>query len=384
MPPAEENGAADLQAAVAEVHETHGPSSVWTGSAYDMTLVLEDGQDGPTPAQVAPLTPIVEGMRPALERLEAALAKPRLRFAGGLDIDGNPASGHVRLLQEAARMLGMPASAESDPARRLAACRALLVLATKIERASLMDWMVARAAYSSGLACIRRGLREGKLDPAATRAACDELLRDPPNDDMRRAFRGEPVALIERYGAMLDGRVVPFWLRPNVTASARMKHRLDLAVKRLRGRATHLWMDMDLEPGQARLVVETCRRWEEAAQEDPLATLRAEEVERTPIDFMLPKLWTTTLRAEAQRRLARVTLALAERRTASGAYPATLDELRGAFPEGMPLDPYSDTPFLYETTPTGVRVSSPGLLPGETRSEDGTPLERGLVWDLPR
>jgi hypothetical protein len=87
---------------------------------------------------------------------------------------------------------------------------------------------------------------------------------------------------------------------------------------------------------------------------------------------------------EAVCRLARIALAAAERRAKSGKLPASLDELKDAFPEGVPVDPFTDAPFVYEATETGVRISTSGHLPGESAPEGRRAPEAGFTWELKR
>jgi hypothetical protein len=85
-------------------------------------------------------------------------------------------------------------------------------------------------------------------------------------------------------------------------------------------------------------------------------------------------------RTAAGARLARVALAVAAHRD----FPPSLDELRPMFPDGVPLDPFTDAPFIYEKTATGARVASLGRLSEDEPLADPTLRERCLVWELKR
>jgi hypothetical protein len=54
------------------------------------------------------------------------------------------------------------------------------------------------------------------------------------------------------------------------------------------------------------------------------------------------------------------------------------------FADGVPLDPFTDAPFVYERTPAGLRIASFGRLADEDALDEETLRERCLVWDLKR
>jgi hypothetical protein len=89
-------------------------------------------------------------------------------------------------------------------------------------------------------------------------------------------------------------------------------------------------------------------------------------------------------RTDAASRLARVALAVAEVRAKTGDFPASLDELKPMLADGVPLDPYTDAPFVYGKTATGVRIASAGRLAEDPPLADSELRERCLVWELKR
>ena len=48
------------------------------------------------------------------------------------------------------------------------------------------------------------------------------------------------------------------------------------------------------------------------------------------------------------------------------------------------LDPFTDAPFVYEKSATGVRITSAGRLADEEAIDEATLRERCLSWDLKR
>jgi hypothetical protein len=151
---------------------------------------------------------------------------------------------------------------------------------------------------------------------------------------------------------------------------------------------------VDFEPGIADLVVAVCRLRDAAARAPDLRTLTTADglaaidptgLLRAPGSKDLTvRLVHTALRTEAAARLARVALAAADLRATHGDFPASLDELRPMFPDGVPLDPYTDAPFVYERTAAGVRIASAGRLAGEDALDEATLRAQCLSWELRR
>ena len=384
MPPAAENGVEELAAAVPWVLKEFGPSTSWKNSGFDVNMIVNE--DGPTPEQIAEETPAAVRIRPWTERRDAVLAKPRLRFPVALGPEGFRTWTHVTVLQNVQRFLMMQAQAEDDPQRRLAACRAMFLFARRIEPESLMTWMVGTAFVSGGVAALRRGVEWGRIDPVAAREACDELLRGSRREGLRAAFRAEAVWFLTAYRELVEGRATPrsakssYWWK--------MSRRFDRLMSHVRGIPDF----PELEPGMPRTIVGVCRGLDAAAAEpgvdvgpamaqrlDPSGAMR-----EFGIDVAVSKCRRTNVQCDAQTRLARVALAVAELHAKTGAWPASLDELAPMFPDGVPADPFTDKPFAYTPTKDGVRVSSAGRLPSDPVPEQDTRSWRGLVWELTR
>jgi hypothetical protein len=385
MPPDAENGAAELEASIPWVLATCGPSSSWKNSPFDATLALEDY--GPTREQIEGETPAAVQIRPWTDRRNSVLAAPHLRFAITLLPSGMRSASHMQCLQNAQRLLCMQADAEDDPIRRLAACRATLLFARRIEPETLMTWMVGTAIESGGVTSLRRDVEWGRIDPAAARAACDELLAGSRVDGTRRALRVCSVDFLTAYRELIEGRAVPrtagqsWWQRTS--------RRVERLVSRLRGVPEY----PELEPGMAHTVVSICRGLDAAAAADLSADLSKDGVDgldptgtlrECGIDGIVVHVMSLAVQTDAQTRLARVALAVAAHREEHGAFPASLDELRAAFPDGVPNDPYTDAAFVYEPTKDGVRISSAGRFPGTPAPEEDTRRAQQLVWELKR
>jgi len=87
---------------------------------------------------------------------------------------------------------------------------------------------------------------------------------------------------------------------------------------------------------------------------------------------------------EACRDLTRIGIRTAEACVVHADFPASLDDLKPMFPDGVPLDPFTDAPFVYEKTATDVRIASVGRLPEDKPLDDATLRKRCLVWELKR
>lgn len=79
----------------------------------------------------------------------------------------------------------------------------------------------------------------------------------------------------------------------------------------------------------------------------------------------------------ARVRLARVALALLAYEQTRGAWPESLSALAPMFPDGVPTDPYTDSPFVYRRESDGVLLAA--AQPEEEASER---IEHRLVWHL--
>jgi hypothetical protein len=389
-PPGAAAAAAALGVAWQELVANEGPTSDWRGSGFDGQSVTLDDEPFPalSKADLAALTETAVRLRPYLDPLVRAADAPRLWFPPVIGPDGWRSDADVKLLQNAQRALLIAATGDPDPARRLAACRASLTLAGSADPSDWLRTMVAIAGRTSGISAVRYGVETGALDPAAARAALDPLLAVSPEAEYRRALRGETVGLIELYGALISGRAQS--RVPRGTIGQQIARVLERAASRMKGRtAFDEW-----EPGLARELVAVCRAIDAAAAVPELSTLlTAEDVAATDptgtarllgATMMMTITADRVIRIPAAASLARVGLAVAERRAKTGAFPASLDELKDAVDGGVPLDPYTRAPFRYETTADGVRIASAEPVLGDPAIAERELRMRGLVWELKR
>ncbi len=385
-----ENGAPALDAACKKVMKEHGPTNSWKYSAFDATFSPPEDAPWPdflTADQTAEIARVVATFGSWSRERDAALAKPRMWMPPRFGLAGEPTDDVVLVVQNAQRIVGMQASAAADSSERLAACRALLVMGRRGDGGQLTRQMTAMMCTVTGTHCLRHAVEVGAFDPSAARASCDELLRGSFVDDLRRGMRCFAVEFIEQYRAILEGRVVPL---------AERRTGWDWAENQFE----KLWAELrdtprGLEPehGMAKTIVAVCRGLDAAADADA-ATLTSQPetwrlahgdaLRRCRLDVVVARITRTARRIDAAARLARVGMAVAEFRVKHGDFPASLDELRAAFADGVPTDPFTGAAFVYEKTPTGVRVASAGRGADDPLIQVTTPRMLGLVWELKR
>jgi len=390
MPPPDRNGAVALEEAWDAAERDYGPNASW--DANWLWLVVSNGElpDSCSAEDLAALSASAVRLRPCFDAFLAAADRPRLVHPVTFDADGFRDGARGMALRNAAWRLAIAAVGEPDPARRLAACRALLLLASRIETLTWPDWISCIRIRGCGVAALRLGIESGVVDPVTARAACDPLLAVSAYDAFRRAGHGAAVEMIESYRAMIEGRATSTMMK--CSFGERFHHRVEAI--RMRASGDFDPPDVDFEPGVARHVVAVCRAWDVLAEApdllalatadaipvvDPSGTLRessaADGVVRTA---------QLALDTESVARVARVALAAAEHRATHGDFPASLDELRPMFPDGVPLDAFTNAPLVYERTATGVRIASAGHVAGGSPFFGQEPRERILVWDLKR
>ena len=151
-----------------------------------------------------------------------------------------------------------------------------------------------------------------------------------------------------------------------------------------------------LKSGMAQAVVRVCAGYERVASL-PLVNHRATAAELRDITagigesaaYPNPVLWTVLwhiTRSDAQQRLIRLALAASEHRERTGEFPESLDDLAPYFPDGVPVDPYTDKPFIiYDRTPQSLDLGSAAyagdpcwgisFVPESELREDGLILE---------
>jgi hypothetical protein len=371
-PPDADNAAVEIDAALSAVYEQFGPEKSWPDVGPWAKTASESFEDE-SPEHVAAQRAFGKQFGPFCDRVAAALDRPRLRFRLVLVPEGVPDGRATRTLQAVARIVASEAMVADDPLRRVEAARSLLRMARRNEPFSTMDSIVGAVMAERAATAIRIGLERSEVDPAAARTGLDRFLQGDWTAAGARVFQAEIVAVISLYETALAGRVD--------------EKKWDRSVG-------ERW-----RPADAAMVIDGCKMLKQASRL-PIAPFAAYRrslktlVDRAKADgnpIALEGLaidgWVVVERLgrlEAQTRLARIALAAAEYRAKHGDFPASLDELAPMFADGVPLDPYTDAPFVYERTATGVRIASAGRVADEPAVDVETLREKCLVWELKR
>lgn len=374
----EENGAADLLAALEWLDANMPPAEEWAAPGPWNPNVGAEWQEAPTPEQREAVAALTARIRPATELLARAASKPRIQFvAGPADAAGFHGFDHVAALQRAAKVLCCPASGATDPRERLEAIASLAAIGDRLTSPSIIETMVALAiAGSVAPRQIRFALREAALDPVAARRRLDPLLRLDGIARLRATLRFERVLHVEVYRRVVDG-----------TSTLQRAPWYERAICRASGGRFFRSADDRLDASSVVRSYESLL----AAEAVPLSTYSTYEprvLECFDSEERLHSVYLRMIATAAERmaaqRLARIALAAAEHRTTHGSLPASMSDLDPLFPDGSPLDPFTDAPFLFERTAEGVRIASRGSAPDRPGMGEGDLRERTLLWDLPR
>jgi hypothetical protein len=362
-PPDAENASVEILAALDELTGRFGPESRWPKIGPWGDRLSEEE----TPERFAELRAFLTDFGPFLDRLAAALDRPRCRFnfagpAGFEDMDGTLAMQRIGRVLSGVALVVEP--------RRIDAVRLKLRLARRNEPVHGVDWLVASGSARSAAWTIQREVEEGATDSALLRAQVDELLTGDWTAKAPALFSTMRTKEISMLATWLADGVPETFAR-------------DVEFGPIR---------LSLDKPDPDAVVDDCQFLEEAAGlpvSPTSAYFRAVTALAQPgSKTKRPSAYRAWLgvrgfvRVDATTRLARVCLALAEREARTGAFPATLDELATAFPDGVPLDPFTDAPFVYERTDPGVRVASLGRLTEDPAPQEDERHEQGLLWEL--
>jgi hypothetical protein len=364
MPPHGENAAPELDAALSWVEGTLGGESKWP--AWVIGQLRKDA-----PKQSAAVE-FADRLAPFAERAERALTRPRCRFRPTVVRRDADRMAPVTSELQVAVLLGTRARFAGDFGERVAACRTLAQFACRLETIDPVEWDIALDAMHLVVWTLRSEVESG-TSVGAARAPMDAALAASWLPRGASRWRRRRVEFIQGF-AEDPHRVVP-------PLSDRLASLFAFRSPRPGG-----------DPWPAAEVVACCEflrkaaglpttsfvEWSSAYRHVDVPGRHAAYVPREL------ELMRTLSQTDAACRLARVALAVAERRAVDGDFPATLDALRPMFADGVPLDPFTDTPFVYERTPTGVRIASVGRLPEDAPLDEPTLRERCLVWDLKR
>jgi hypothetical protein len=392
-PAPETNGAADVASAGKWMDEHKGDPDTWKVVGPWTERKSGGWYDGLNDEERRDFDAFFADSKPFFDGLAQGLAKPRLRDSGPA---GPRANIDVMPRVRVKNVLAARAVAATAPADRLDATELLAKLGARSESRTVIEEFVASTAMDDATLAVRLALARGDVDASAWRARLDGLLAEPWLPRFRDAVRlhrgyllelvqtvdfNHPVAfesaaersqppakvalnrIVERIKAIRDGETAP----PNSPA--------DLA----RALAATEPFERSATDSYPRLAAEIAA----AAPPTPSGNGTMRGAGRDVVLSLFDRIARMLATTETNCRLARVALAASEHRAKHGEFPASLDELKDAFGGDVPLDPFTDAPFVYEKTTTGVVISSRGRLAGGP-SLDESLEAKGFVWRLAR
>ena len=358
-PPDADNAAVELVAALKAVTADVGEDSAFPKVGPWGERPFEEQ----TPEQFEELRVFVERLRPFCGRVAKALDRPRCRLPvpGGID---ETFEDSIRALQRASRILIAAARADADVERRLEALTTLLRLARRNEPTTEIASMVNTALAKAAVAAIRDGIARNELAPGVVRARLDALLTTDWIATGPAFFELQFVGFLANARAWIDrGFRLPEGTQEFLTSRSPSPEEL-LAVT-------------DALEEASRLPSSPYGKY--AARADALEEHLGAAGPGVGVSLFVRSIGDV----EAACRLARIALAAGEYRSTHDDFPASLDDLKPMFVDGVPLNPMTDAPLVYERTETGARLAT------EARSHDDADheeliRERCLVWELKR
>ncbi|MCZ6571764.1 MAG: hypothetical protein O7C98_01205 [Planctomycetota bacterium] len=308
----------------------------------------------------------VKECAPFFELVEEAAARPHCRFD---DPHGWPRIFVAAPLGRAFRARALMEAGEPGGSSKAARTAKVLMSTGKWRGPRIaLTYLVGLVVEEGGVDIVREVAGRPGFDAHAARTILDgQLRRLAESAELADALRGERAyfleVLREPMEGSLEGSFGVDW------PTRRHAHKDASRYLDMMGSTIRAVLDGDQETVDR--VLERARASDSAF---PLTRL-------TPI--LIGNLQFSSTRHEAVGNLARVALAVLEAKQETGVWPPDLSLIHARFEEGMPLDPWTNAPFVSERTKTGLRLAaSPPdpegrLYPMESDLEDHI-----LVWNL--
>lgn len=315
------------------------------------------------------LGPFADRVATALDRPRCTFSPPNARAAADL------MPSQERLDRTETLLLRIVRHAR-EPADQIEACRTLARLAGRIEGVDQTERVHAVEFMRICTEYVRSRVEAGTWDPALVRERMDDDLAARWLPRAGRTLRDWRAYLVEEHSSHLDDIARRGWVASVHARLDRMFRRNERCRCEARD-SSEVLADAEFLRRVASIPTSSYPRFVEQWAEVDRTT------QNTRSGWIPPHFHESVL-TDARTSLARVALAAAAFRDVHGDLPATLADLRDAFPDGVPLDPYTEAPLAYETTDAGVRIASAGRLGSFPPLDAASLRERGLLWDLPR
>jgi len=309
-----------------------------------------------TPEQIAELREFLEPLAPFFEQIERAVACDEIAWPlGPLDHSGYElrSSGVVSPVH---RFLLARAFAGESAEIRLSAIQTELALARRLRVLREIDHLIATTIFGSACRALTRALASDSIDPRMARARLEPLLLRSFRSDLPSVLRGSRAEWSEMLPFWFDGSAqaalgadfdeLSFWEGAREFAEDAWSGKLWRADPFSKQELPEQLLAMDtiiaLDPFSGRAYVDAL---------DDFSGGRL-------VFVLFPRVVTKSYLTDCHMALARVALASCVYREDHGEWPREMSALAPLFPEGVPLDPYTDAPFVMELAGDELVISA--------------------------
>jgi hypothetical protein len=373
-PPTADNGAPLLDAAVAKMTKIAGDRKGWTAPGpwkddFDARKFVSD------PDATREAREFLARLAPAMADIDEASRRAVLRWPVEDALDAPVPS--VPTLQHVQQVLSVRQLAAEWPDDAIEATRVALSIGRKVRATRLIEAFLAAAGRRAAVDGLRVKIEQRAIPAGPARAALDSELREECALSVELCARLEIAVWASAFESLYrdDDRSsdaagsAPIADGLAEFRSPWVRYRSGTPCDVLR-----LLRDLSRVPAQPPA---DCLRSVQRLRDEsrPIAEVFAVAGEAAAKQRPL---------LDAKLRLARVALAATERSETSDVWPASLGQLSDMFPDGIPLDPFTGRPFLYERDGRAVRIASAGRSDDEPAISESELVERGLVWTIKR
>jgi hypothetical protein len=377
MPPDDQNGAHDIDAAMAWFAENEPEGDWGSRMAGPWNNTLRDGYEDASPEQRQALAEFLSFLQPFFELVDRGVEKPEIAWALPERKSAEDVLDSLRwapTIQSLQRFLYARARYAGTEAERRRGIRSLLLLSSRTRVRTNLDHLTAASGFRSGCRILHGALAESRIDPLGARASLDEALRTHWDARYPALVRGQRAYELE---------CIPFWIDgslPKALGQGPPPTGWETFLEGLKQLRKGRWrFEARGSPAaRVRWAVELGQLLEPGMTFEDTFT-QAYRLRNSPA-LIISRIRERLGECDVQAALARIALAAYEHRRLHGAWPEGPDELGALFPEGVPVDGFSGEPVTFERVDDGLGLRT------QLRRElfgDETPFELGLEWRLP-